>query len=762
MKRTILLAALAGLAWIPFAQKSGAAYGQNLLEENPLIEPASVSVSPDSPDGKAYADGMRAINDGRWSDAIRIFSQFADQSGDHAGGALYWKAYAENKVGQSTTALEDCGKLRHDYPGSKWLDECGALEIEIHAKSGQPIQPNAQQSDDLKLLALASLMQHDEKRALAQIDEILNTDSSSEKLKQGALFIMGEHHSDTVFPQIVRISYVEGDVRISRDLDKKHTKDSDWEKAVADLPLENGFSLVTGNGRAEIEFENASTLYLGENSVLTFNDLYTTGGVPHTELALLTGTVTLHIRPYVSGEWFMLHMPTDSLVSKYPEVTDLRVSSYTDGIAITCLGKGSLGLSGANHQQLILGKTYYFKDGRPTIDAGPIQAPDFSEWDKWVADRYTARTAATAEMLKASGLTAPIPGLADMQGQGQFVDCEPYGTCWQPAETHQEVSQATPPEPKPGEAEQALQTEAQATGDQNAKPARDIRFIGTPSPTAPAEWLDLENMFPCIPAEVQALYIRSLYRANTPPAYFSAAFPPSRWAWAVCHSGSWIYRRNRYMWVVGKRHHHAPIHWVKYGNKVAFVPTHPHDVKDRPPVNRKNPGFAINTKNGHPIERIEFPIPHSVELLKEPPKGFRTAYVPPLAHVGEPHMEAHQLKEMTVAKGTPVKTTPISFDHKSQSFMMAHQEMHGTRSVTVTAPMNNHSGTLQAHGGGAGGGFSGHGGGGTGHGGGASGGGSHGGGSSASSGGGSHGGGGSSSGSSGGSSGASSGGGSHH
>jgi hypothetical protein len=37
----------------------------------------------------------------------------------------------------------------------------------------------------------------------------------------------------------------------------------------ADLPIEVGFSLVTGSGRAEIEFEDASTLYLGENSVLT-------------------------------------------------------------------------------------------------------------------------------------------------------------------------------------------------------------------------------------------------------------------------------------------------------------------------------------------------------------------------------------------------------------------------------------------------------------------------------------------------------------
>lgn len=63
-----------------------------------------------------------------------------------------------------------------------------------------------------------------------------------------------------------------------------------WEAAVSGLPLESSFNLVTRKGRVEIELEDASTLYLGENSALAFNGLRTTGGVPSTELALLTGT----------------------------------------------------------------------------------------------------------------------------------------------------------------------------------------------------------------------------------------------------------------------------------------------------------------------------------------------------------------------------------------------------------------------------------------------------------------------------------------
>jgi hypothetical protein len=88
--------------------------------------------------------------------------------------------------------------------------------------------------------------------------------------------------SSQTYDQIVRLSLVEGDVRVSRGKDGEHATGGEWGEAVANLPIESGFSLVTGTGRAEIEFEDASTVYLGDNSVLSFNQLTTTGGVPQT------------------------------------------------------------------------------------------------------------------------------------------------------------------------------------------------------------------------------------------------------------------------------------------------------------------------------------------------------------------------------------------------------------------------------------------------------------------------------------------------
>ncbi len=153
-------------------------------------EPATAS----DPESAFYAKGTRAINDGRWSDAVSIFKKIAEEHGQHADGALYWIAYAENKQGQTSQALDTCAGLRRDYPRSRWIDECGALEVEIHSRNGQPVQTNTSQDEDLKLLALNSLMRQDEARSLAQIEKILRGDSS-EGLKERAVFILSQGRS---------------------------------------------------------------------------------------------------------------------------------------------------------------------------------------------------------------------------------------------------------------------------------------------------------------------------------------------------------------------------------------------------------------------------------------------------------------------------------------------------------------------------------------------------------------------------------------
>jgi hypothetical protein len=727
---------------------------------------ASATAASSAQNSGLYEDGMRAITDGRWPDAEAIFTKVAAQHGEHSDGALYWKAYAQNKQGQGSAALGTCAELRRDFSTSDWVHECGALEIEIQAKAGKPVEPKTWSDDDLKLLALASLMQKDEAGALAQLQEILNGDAS-EQLKKKAMFILGQHYSDATYAQIVRISYVEGDVRIARGGQNEKPAGEAWEEAVADLPLETGFSLVTGNGRAEVEFEDASTIYLGENSVLTFNDLHTTSGVPYTEVALLSGTVSLAIKPYIYGETFVLRTPMEYFASSQPHSTFARITSYVDATTITSQQSEALLFPKLGGKELAKGQTMTLREGR-LIGMGPDDSAAFAEWDKWVADRIAQRTAAMADVMKDAGLASPLPGLASMKGQGTFFACAPYGTCWEPATTDNrqqpadKLSQSRPPSAAAwGQPAHVMQ--ASFVSSPSFRMAQ-LMPMGSPTPFDASYW---GAFSPCFPSAVR-------YQVQKDPITGKASVVSSGlggnavpWGWAVCHAGGWIYRRHHYVWCVGvKRHHLEPVRWVKSEHKVGFVPIHPFDVKGRPPINRREEVFAVNNKNGLSLERAKFDPGHTIGILKSPPREFRNAYLRPLQRVDAPRMEARAMKEQLPGnKGTIVKpvSIPIQFNPKSQTFMMSKQVMHGGKSATVSAPISNRAGTLQARGGsfaGGHGGFSSgngsRGGGGSG----GSGGGSHGGGGSGSSGGGSHGGG--SSGSAGSSGGSSAGGGGGH
>jgi hypothetical protein len=141
-----------------------------------------------------YSDATRAINESRWPDADSLLDQVIEQHGRRSDGALYWKAYVENKEGRASDALKRCADLRQTYPKSKWLNECNALEIEVRGKSGSPVQPQAEQDDDLKLLALNSLMQSGDVNALPILQQLLEG-QQSERLKERALFVLAQDQS---------------------------------------------------------------------------------------------------------------------------------------------------------------------------------------------------------------------------------------------------------------------------------------------------------------------------------------------------------------------------------------------------------------------------------------------------------------------------------------------------------------------------------------------------------------------------------------
>ncbi len=141
-----------------------------------------------------YDRGTRALDRSKWEDAARYFSQEADKKSSLSDGALYWKAYAENRMGHRDAALADIANLRRDYASSRWMNDAQALEVEIKQQSGNPVSPDSEQNEDLKMLALNGLLHSDPDQAIPIIGKLLKN-SNSRKLKERALFVLTQSKS---------------------------------------------------------------------------------------------------------------------------------------------------------------------------------------------------------------------------------------------------------------------------------------------------------------------------------------------------------------------------------------------------------------------------------------------------------------------------------------------------------------------------------------------------------------------------------------
>src|SRR5215472_2312892 len=140
---------------------------------------------------EVYSNAKDQLDDGGYDDAIKGFDEVIRMHGRKADGALYWKAYALNKSGNKAQALTTIGELRKNYPRSTWLRDAGALEQEIRGVSN----PDNISDEELKLLAIQSLMNSDPEKAVPLLEKII-MGNYPPKLKERALFVLAQSDSE--------------------------------------------------------------------------------------------------------------------------------------------------------------------------------------------------------------------------------------------------------------------------------------------------------------------------------------------------------------------------------------------------------------------------------------------------------------------------------------------------------------------------------------------------------------------------------------
>ena len=158
---------------------------------------------PDESD-RFYERGQHNLERNRWDEAVDNFTEVVSRGGSRADGALYWKAYALNKLGRREEALAAIAELRKSYPSSRWLDDAKALEIEVKQAAGKPVSPDSS-DEELKLMALNGLVNSDPNRAVPMIEKLLHS-SQSLKVKERSLFVLTQSGSPQARQLVVDIA----------------------------------------------------------------------------------------------------------------------------------------------------------------------------------------------------------------------------------------------------------------------------------------------------------------------------------------------------------------------------------------------------------------------------------------------------------------------------------------------------------------------------------------------------------------------------
>lgn len=218
-------------------------------------------VSVEAQEDSLYTQGTKAMDEQRWTDAISTFDKLAATKGKKADAALYWKAYSLNKLGRKEEAGAVCGQLRGMYAESSWNRECRVLQArvvfdapkvrvftrELDGRMNAEIQANQAEmdarladmnlslgelkswtwdngsfkqkdatEDDIKLLALNSLMQRDPAKGVPLMRDLVKSNKSLELRKQ-ALFALARSKQPEAQQVVTEIATGKSDPELQRD-----------------------------------------------------------------------------------------------------------------------------------------------------------------------------------------------------------------------------------------------------------------------------------------------------------------------------------------------------------------------------------------------------------------------------------------------------------------------------------------------------------------------------------------------------------------
>jgi len=133
-----------------------------------------------------YDEGQKALREQNWIVAADQFKQAIKADKDKADASMYWRAHALYKAGRKGEAEGQIRSLERKYPDSRWVKEAQVLQIEHNGSATN----NSLEDEELRMFALAQLMDRDPERALPLVLKLMES-SDSESVRSDTLFMLG-------------------------------------------------------------------------------------------------------------------------------------------------------------------------------------------------------------------------------------------------------------------------------------------------------------------------------------------------------------------------------------------------------------------------------------------------------------------------------------------------------------------------------------------------------------------------------------------
>ena len=191
------------IAVLVYAQRTNA-IDQDIQKLNRFVQTNKATVAAT----QTFKEGRDLIEAQNWQKAAEKFNDFvkAYPKEKDVDAALYWYAYSLQKQGMKEQAATPLRRLIERFPGSSWRREAEALLV-VMGYQNVVADINNNDNCEIKVLALQSLFQADEERAIVVVTDSLKSASAScPGFQSAAVSLLGSHGGARAVPILLDIA----------------------------------------------------------------------------------------------------------------------------------------------------------------------------------------------------------------------------------------------------------------------------------------------------------------------------------------------------------------------------------------------------------------------------------------------------------------------------------------------------------------------------------------------------------------------------